>query len=353
MATVVATIIAGGQGTRFWPVSRQALPKQFLPLGPGGETLIELTAKRVAQLVNDQIHVVTGDQHQALVRRYLPKAVVLSEPVPRNTAAAIGLGALHARRLDPEAVMIVLPADHFVHNEEQLQVALRTAIDLALQKQMLVTLGITPTSPHTGYGYIERGDSIGRSSFEVLRFVEKPPLEIAEGFVQSGQFCWNSGMFVWRAADLLAAISKFMPELGAGLGRIDAAIGTPSELSTIAEVFAKLEPVSIDFGVMEHSDNRAMVETGEIGWSDIGSWDAWACECQADAQGNVVSGDSCLIDTRNSIVHSEGQFVALLGVEGLVVIATKDAILVGQKSRAQEVKRVVDSIKASGRKELL
>jgi mannose-1-phosphate guanylyltransferase len=218
-----------------------------------------------------------------------------------------------------------------------------------------VTLGIPPTFPHTGYGYIERGASLSGSAqaFSVQRFVEKPNLETAKQYLASGDYFWNSGMFIWSAEAILSAIKTHLPELSQGLSEIDAAIGTAKERQVMQEVFGRLQAISIDYGVMEKATDRVVIEAPDIGWSDIGSWDVWAEERQADSQGNVIQGDVIALDSEGSIINATDRFVAAIGVRDLVVIETKDAILVCPKARVQDVRLVAESLKKQGRKDLL
>lgn len=354
-------ILAGGQGTRFWPVSRAKRPKQFLALGKTGDSLLSATVKRVSPLVNDgEVFVVTSEALEVQVREHAPAVGVITEPRAKNTAASIGLAAIHAAAVDPSTVILCLPADHAVANEEILRTALKDAIELAADQPVLVTIGITPSFPHTGYGYIQRGRGLGAGRYAVKRFFEKPNLERAQSYCESGDFYWNSGMFAWRADTLLAALMTCMPVLYEGLRRIQPTIGSAQYDSTVATVFESLESVSIDFGVLEHVKNCAVVEAKDFGWNDVGSWDAWAEQFPPDAHGNVVVGDFLGVDCSNCIVRAEGisgtsggRVTALLGVQDLVVIDTGDALLVCRRNRVQEVKKIVDELRARGRTDLI
>ena len=347
-------ILAGGQGARFWPISRKAYPKQFLSISAGGESLLQVTLRRLLPLSRrEDAIVVANETHRPRIEEQLPGVRVICEPLARNTAAAIGLAALHVRRETPEAVMIVLPADHAVADEERLLNAYRQAMDVASEDNLLVTLGIKPESAHTGYGYIKRGACLRGSAYSVNGFFEKPSPEKAQSYLQSADFFWNSGMFVWRAEVIMDAIAEHMPALNAGLAEIDSALGSAAENEVIARVFASLEAVSIDFGVLEHAQNCAVIACEPLGWNDVGSWDAWAGHFPADHDGNTVLGDSLLIDAHNCIVHSEKRLTALLGVDNLMVIDAGDALLICPRGRAQEVKSIVDQLRRKGRTELL
>ncbi len=362
---VNVVILAGGQGARFWPISRQRLPKQFLRLMPpqgggkrGGEpeSLIQATARRMLPVVaQDDMWVVTNTALAGLVREHVPFGSVLCEPVGKNTAASIGYAAMVIAERDPEAVMVILPADHAVKDEHALQETIREGARIAAQHEMLVTIGVPPTFPHTGYGYIRRGKHISEHTYEVQRFYEKPSLERATKYCESKDYFWNSGMFVWRARVILEAIREFMPALAEGLDRIRSARNTSHEEDVIAEVFENLESVSIDFGVLEHARNCAVVQAQPFGWNDVGSWDAWADHFERDEDGNLLHGDAVVIDSRNCVVYTNGaaRVTALLGVEDLVVIDAGDALLICPRHRVQDVKRVVDHLKQQGRVEVL
>lgn len=346
--------MAGGQGTRFWPVSRMKRPKQFLSISDDGESLIQATARRVLPLVGEQsTYIVTNKLHEPLIRQHVPDAVVISEPMGRNTAASIGLAAIYVDKQCPDAVCVVLPADHAIGNDELLCQALRRAADVARTHDSLVTIGVRPLSPHTGYGYIKRGAEIEKGAFHVDRFFEKPSLERAEQYLESGNFYWNSGMFVWRTGTILTAIKNYLPDLHKALEEIRAAIGSPEEETVLERVFPTLESISIDFGVLEHARNCAVIEAEPFGWNDVGSWDAWAEHFERDSDGNLLRGDVLAIESKNCVVHSDHKMTAILGVENLVVIDSGDALLICPSSEVQEVRKIVEALKQRRRTELL
>jgi len=351
-------VLAGGQGTRFWPVSRRAHPKQFLSVSSTGESLIQSTVKRIASLAESDIIVQSHIQHQELIREHVPNCHLISEPFARNTAAAIGLAALHVQRMSETAVMVLLPADHAVKNDSGLCETLAVAAHRAASKDVLVTIGIVPSFPHTGYGYIQKGKYLGEGQsgveiHQVKRFHEKPNLERANEYFESDNFFWNSGMFVWRPQVLLAAVQEYMPELYNGLMTIEGALGTPEEETTVHDVFEKLESISIDFGVMEHARNCIVVSSSSFEWSDVGSWDAWAEHFKKDDCGNVVLGDVLMIESSGSIVYAKDRPIAVLGADNLVVIDSGDAVLVCPRDRVQDVKKVVVELKKKGREDLV
>ncbi len=354
MAALKVVILAGGQGARFWPISRIKRPKQFLSISESGESLIQATARRVLPLSGkENLMVVTNVLHEALIAEHVPYAQIVSEPIGRNTAASIGLAAIRIRRESPKTVMVVLPADHSVTNEDILRETLKEAAELAASKDILATIGIKPTFAHTGYGYIKRGKKIGARSYEVGRFYEKPNLERATKYIEAGDYFWNSGMFVWRAEVILAAIKDEMPNLFDALQQIEQALGSALEKETIQRVFNGLESTSIDFGVLEHAKNCAVVGAEAFGWSDVGSWDAWAEHFDKDADGNLRYGDALVIDSKGCVVHSKNRLIAVLGAEDLVVIDAGDAMLVCPRSRLQDVRKIVDELKREGRNEFI
>ena len=359
MIDAKAIILAGGQGVRFWPVSRAKKPKQFLALGASKDSLIQATARRIEPLVGrDNIFFVTCEILRDAVREHVPHSRIVCEPMARNTAASIGLGAVCARNGGGDPVMIVLPADHAVKDEGLLRATLQEAVELAAASELLVTVGIPPACPHTGYGYIRRGQPLGGKTFIVKRFFEKPNLERAMRYCESGDYFWNSGMFIWRTSIVLKAIEQFLPSLYEGLVQIEGALGTAEESAVMRTVFESLDPISIDIGVLELARNCAMVEAHPFGWNDVGSWDAWAEHFRADESGNLLHGDTLAIESCDCIVHSEAgggrkRLTALLGVENLVVIDAGDAILICPRDRVQDVRRVVDVLKQRGMEEFI
>jgi len=356
MTGIHSVILAGGQGTRFWPVSRASLPKQFLSIEEGAPSLIKKTAMRALKLSDkNAIWSVTSEALASLVGEHVPESKIISEPIPKNTAASIGLSAIHIAHVDPHAVMVVMPSDHAIKNEDALIETLRTAAKVAKSIPVLVTIGISPDSPHTGFGYIKKGKSIPGFDgvFSVQRFFEKPSLERAIEYVKSGDFYWNSGMFVWSVQSILDAIHDEMPDLFEGLTEIKSVIGTSKEKEVTKKVFNALEGVSIDIGVLEHVKNSVVVPASDFGWNDVGAWDAWAEYFDVDAENNRTQGDVSLIESTGCIVRSHGPHVAVLGAEDLVIITSKDAILVCPKNKVQDVKKIVENLKKKERINLI
>lgn len=347
-----AVIPAGGSGTRLWPLSRSARPKFLLPL-LGTRSLLQQTAHRLGPLAPpERTFVICGPAHAAPVARQLPgvpEGNLLVEPSPKGSGPAIALAAALIARQDPDATMGSFAADHEVAHEDAFIAAVRTAI-AAAQDGWLVTIGIAPTRPETGYGYIERTDDAVRASadgiaFRAAGFVEKPDLPTAESYVASGRYLWNASMFVWKAQALLDELARLQPDLAAGVARIADAWGTPEQDSVTAEVWAGLEESTIDQGVMEHARRLAVVPA-DLGWSDVGDWHGLGELIQRDPFGNAVRGDLIQSDTRNSVVWSEtGRLVALVGLENIAVVDTDDALLVINRDCAQDVRRIVDQLR--------
>lgn len=347
-------ILAGGQGSRFWPVSRQKKPKQFLSISPNGESLIQATARRIrAVSSNDRLWIITNTLHRGLIEQSVSNAHIICEPVGRNTAASIGLAAVHLQKVNPQAVFLVLPADHAVADEKLLVETATKALTTAREHKALVTIGVRASSPNTGYGYIKRGAETASGVFAVSRFFEKPSYERAVKYVESGEFFWNSGMFAWSAEVILSAIKQYLPAMHSGLMRIQEAIGTKDEAAVLNEVFPRLEAISVDFGILEHATNCMVVVGSDFGWNDVGSWDAWSAHFEKDGNGNLSHGDAMIIDSKNCVVHSEKRLTAVIGADNLIIIDAGDALLVCPREHVQDVRKVVEELKRTGRKELI
>jgi mannose-1-phosphate guanylyltransferase/mannose-6-phosphate isomerase len=350
-------ILSGGFGTRLWPLSRSAKPKQLLALG-GPRTMIQDTVLR-AQLPGAAAPIlICNDAHRFLVAEQMqeigvkPGAIVL-EPQGRNTAPAAAVAALIAAETDPKAIVLLLPSDHVVTKEAAFRDAVAVAARAA-EAGNIVTFGMAPTKPETGYGYIQRGAALSGAdgAFKVQRFVEKPDAETAARYLADGGYFWNSGMFVFRADVLLEETARHAPKvMPAVYEAVEKAKRDPDFIRLDGESFARAPNLSIDYGVMEHTGRAALVPCA-IGWSDVGSWSSLWEILQQDEQGNVLQGDVIAHDTRGSFVRSEKGLVALVGARDLVVVVTKDAVLVADKSRAQDVKIIVDRLKEAGRSEL-
>ena len=354
-----AVIMAGGKGTRFWPLSRNNRPKHLLNI-TGEKTIIQYTVDRITPLMaRENILIVTGASHGDEIRQQLPQLPagnILVEPIGRNTAPCIGLAAMHIRKKDPDAVMCVLPSDHLIADTEAFLASLIAARDMAKKRACLVTIGIRPRWAETGYGYMERGavtDTVGKTKvYQVRSFREKPDFAKAEAFLKDGKFFWNSGMFIWKVSTLLDAIERLIPDLYEGLLAIEEGIGTDREVQILSEVYQNMEPVSIDYGVMEKASDVVMLE-GDFGWSDIGSWDALWDVLDKDAKGNVVRGRVIRSGTSNCLVYSPHKMVTLIGVEDLIVVEADDSLLICRRGASQDVKKVVTHLEEKGMKEYL
>ena len=358
---VVPVILSGGAGTRLWPLSRETAPKPFMPL-PDGETLLAKTAHRATSLAgvtglvtvtNRDYYFRTKDVYAGLGSSEPRDAAYLLEPFGRNTAPAVALAAMFVQaRHGDDAVMLVLAADHLIRDERAFGAAVSIAEGLA-RTGRLVTFGITPTHPETGYGYIECGSAVADRAFAATRFVEKPPLERARLYLTAGNYAWNSGMFAFTPKAILDAFARYAPAVLEAMRPVWQALSAKAGdamLEIDAALFAAAPDISIDFAVMERAaaDGNVVVVRGEFDWSDVGSWQAIAELSAADAQGNRGSGERVAIDTRGTFIHSEDRIVATIGVDNLVIVDTRDAVLVAHKDHLQRVKDVVTELKARG-----
>lgn len=354
-----AVIPAGGSGTRLWPLSRAAHPKFLLPL-LGERSLLQQTRYRMADLCPpERTFVVCGPAHAASIARQVPEMPaenLLVEPAPRGSSPAIGLAAALIARRDRNAIMGSFAADHEVRDVAAFVGAVRTAMQAA-NDGWLVTIGLNPTRPETGYGYIERTDEVvaeakDGTAFRTVRFVEKPGLARATEYVESGRFLWNASMSIWKAQSLLDEMARQQPALLAGIMRIAEAWGTPAQERITAEVWSTLPESTIDQGIMEHAERVAVVPA-EMGWSDVGDWHGLGELIEHDSVGNSVRGDIIQFETSNSVIWSEtDRLVALVGLTNTVVVDTDDALLVVDRARAQDVRRIVEQLKQLRRHEL-
>lgn len=364
MNKIVSVILCGGAGTRLWPVSRSTYPKPFIHL-PDGKSLLQHAFERASGGAAGDVLLVTNREYYFQARDEVGQGVqgardrsthFLLEPEGRNTAAAIALAAhWAASALGADTVLLVLPADHLIREQEAFAQAVRDAVCIARDGQ-LVTFGVVPDSPETGYGYIETGEPLqGLPGFRVRRFVEKPDRDRAEGFVASGRYLWNSGMFCFRADAMLAALARHAPALATAARSCWHATAAKSASSRTTEAagaieidaasFALVESTSIDYAVMEKAEAVAVVPAA-FDWSDIGSWNALSELTEADGQGNRVHGDAALVDVANSFIHSEDRLVAALGLSDMLIVDTPDALLVAHRDRAQDVKRIVQQLES-------
>lgn len=355
---VYPVIMAGGSGTRFWPLSRRKKPKQFLPLTSHRPLVVETLARLSPLAAPKDAFVVCGKVHAPAVKKLLPKVPVdqvLVEPEARNTAPAIGLAALHVHAKDPKGVMLVLPSDHHIADTESFRRTLASAAQLA-SEGLLTTIGITPSRPDTGYGYIHTGAPLGaRMGLDAVRvqnFVEKPDYDRAKRYLESGDYLWNAGIFALRADVILAEIAKHLPKLHTALEALRPVLGTTKYARTLAKVFPDTEPTSIDYGIMERAEQIGCVP-GDFGWSDVGSFAALPEVRPVDAQGNVTDPANVLVDCRGCVVLGGEKTIAAVGLTDLVIVDTGDTLLVVPKARAQEVRKAVEALEKRGLGRLL
>jgi len=356
LSDVHVTILAGGSGTRLWPRSRQGRPKQLLNL-VGARSMLQQTVGRVLPLVPaERLYILTGPDHAMLIQEQLPEIPpenILIEPAPRGTAPCLGLAAMRLSLAHPgQSVMISLHADHCVAQEERFREALLAAVVTA-RRGHLVTIGIIPNAPETGFGYIERGASLGWEQglevYRVARFTEKPPLERAKEFVASERFYWNTGYFAWTLERILGEFRRLQPEMHAQLDEIAAAVDTPEANQVLQRIWNGIAPLTIDVGIMERASDVAVIPC-DLGWNDVGSWASLFDILPHDEQGNVVmvEGQHIGLDTAGSLIYSEGRLVATIGINDLIVVDTGDVLLVLPKSRAQDVSALVKELRARG-----
>ncbi len=357
---MVVAIMGGGSGTRFWPASREALPKQFLPIY-GHDPLIYETYKRAVKIASDEkIFLVINRKHRKLVNQIFARHSVriIEEPEGKNTAPCIGLASLWVEREFGDQPIVVLPSDHYIRREEVFTEALRTGISFA-EKGGIVTLGAIPTYPETGYGYIERGEKVwvssaGISVYEVKRFFEKPDLERAKSYLISQNFFWNMGIFIFKPKTILSEINLHLPQLGEGLSKIANAIGSTHYESVVEEVYLTLSPISIDYGIMEKTSEKIYLISGDYGWSDVGSWSALLQikDKERDPHGNLVQGNAILLDTENSLIYSKnGRLIGVLGLKDMLIVDTEDVLLISKLERSQELKRFPEILAMRGWKQ--
>ncbi len=350
--------MAGGSGTRLWPLSRVKTPKQALKL-VGEMTMFEHAVSRLAPLFPpERICVVTRAEHAAALQAQapsLPAQNFIIEPEGRGTAPAIGLGAVHLLGRDPQAVMTVLTADHYIQDTARFRNALAAALDVAGQ-DCLVTLGIKPTFPATGFGYIQQGDPLGQvtgfSVFTVKKFIEKPALPEAQKMVAGGEYSWNSGMFIWKVSTIMAEFQRQMPELFSQLQTVQESVGKASYEDVVGRIWPQVAKQTIDYGIMEGARDVVVIPV-DIGWTDIGSWGSLFDLLPTDAEGNTFLGPHIAIDTSNSLVFGGNRLIATIGVQDMVVVDTEDALLICPKEREQEIRNIVNELQRAGQNQWL
>ncbi len=352
-----ALIMAGGHGERFWPRSRKRLPKQFLSLTGDGQTMIQITVKRISAVVEiEDIFIVTNQDYWSLVKEQLPEIPeknILCEPIGRNTAPCIGIGAIHIAKKYQDALMIVLPSDHLIKYHTIFLTALQDACQVAEKQNYLVTIGIKPDYPETGYGYIKfNPNQCVQRAFLVDCFVEKPDLKTAKKYLETEEYLWNSGMFVWKVSSILKNIEQFMPEIYQGLSRIQAAIGTQEEEQILKKEFFSFPSISIDYGIMEKAQDIYTLP-GTFGWDDVGSWLAVERIQKTNEFGNIINGNIITINSKNCIIEGTNKLIATVGLENLIIVDSEDATLICEKNSVSDIKKIVENLKICNRKEYI
>ena len=353
---IYGLIMAGGGGTRFWPLSRKRVPKQLLNLD-GKEVMLNETIDRLSGVVEkEDIFIVTNSEQVELTKIVTGERVledhILAEPSARNTAACIGYGAMEILKKYGDGIMCILASDHYIKDEDSFRKVLKKAVETVEETNGLVTIGIKPTFPSTGYGYIKNEGISDKEYRKVMEFVEKPDLEKAKGYIAEGSYAWNSGMFVWKASTILRYFERLLPDIYEKLMIIGETMGTASEYEVIHAIYDTIPKISIDYGIMERADSVYMLE-GDFGWNDIGSFDALPALYETDENGNVVRGESILIDSSDNIIIGENKMIATVGARNLIIVDTEDALLVCEKDRAQDLKEVVAMLEKMERKHLL
>lgn len=352
-----ALIMAGGRGERFWPRSRKDLPKQFLCLTDDGKSMIQLTVERISSLVAmEDVYIATNQNYKKLVMEQLPQIPeenILCEPMGKNTAPCIGLGAVHMAKKYEDAVMMVLPSDHLIKHNKMFVKTLKDAIEIAKEENNLVTLGITPAYPETGYGYIKFDtETVCGNGYAVEKFVEKPNIDVAREYLNSGEYLWNSGMFVWKVSSILKNMQEFMPSTMEGLNHIKDAIGTEREEEVLVKEFTDFVSESVDYGIMEKA-RHIFIIPGAFGWDDVGSWNAVERIKQTNELGNTVTGNIITIDTKNCIIEGHDKLIAAVGLENLVIVDTEDATLICNKNSTGDIKKILENLRICNRTEYI
>ncbi len=358
--TLVSVILAGGGGTRFWPLSRQNKPKQLLNLS-GNDIMLNDTILRYQDVIPLENTVIVTNQKQAelldsVLTPQVPRENVLKEPVGRNTAACILYAALYSKKKYGDAVMTVLPSDHYFTDVGGFRDVLRKTCEAASSTGKLITIGIKPTFAATGYGYIrfskDSEQQLPAGVYPVSEFVEKPAFEKAKKYMASGNYLWNSGMFVWQVSVILDNFQRYLPRLYKSMMKVYDDLATTREAESIARIYPELQSISIDYGILERSDD-VLVIPGDFGWNDVGSWDALGAIFPPDENGNIVKANHLGISTKNSIIYGTDQLIATINVDNVIVAATHDAILICPKDQAQSVKEMVELLKERGMTEFL
>lgn len=351
----VAVILAGGSGERFWPKSTKDMPKQFLSLTTDGKTMIQHTVSRLTPLIDtEDIFIITNKDYKDIVKKQLPQILeknILLEPIAKNTAPSIGLAATHIRKRYQEAVMVVLPSDHLVRHNEMFVETLKDAIEVAYHGNTMVTIGITPSYPETGYGYIKirnKKQAFGNTkAYEVERFVEKPNAEKAKEYIVSGQYLWNSGIYIWKVSTILKNFDALLHDTYIHLMTIEESIGNDNHAEVLQKQFVQCISNSIDYAIMEKASHIYTIP-GNFGWDDVGNWLALERINKTDVNGNVITGNVVASDVHSCIVQANKKMVVAIGVDDLVIVDTEDALLVCHKNNVQDIKNVIKQVELIG-----
>ena len=356
---IYGVMMAGGGGTRFWPLSRQKTPKQLLNLS-GKDVMVNEAVDRLAAITDkNNIFIVTSEVQAPAMAEVtdgrILKDHILAEPAARNTAACIGYAAIEILRKYGDGIMVITPADHVIADVPALASIFNTAVKAAEEQNKLVTIGLKPTFPSTGFGYIKYDAGQEGAVKPVIEFREKPDAETAKAYVESGEYAWNSGMFIWKASLIIEKMKEYIPDIYEDIVKIGEAMGTPGEDQVLHEVYPDIRKISIDYAVMEPSAAKGdvLVIPGDCGWNDVGSWDMMDILHEPDENNNILLGDIMAIDVNDSVMYSSGRTIAVVGVDNVVIVETPDAVMVCRKDKAQDVKKIVDLLNEKGRKELL
>lgn len=359
MQNIYTLIMAGGSGTRFWPRSKTLKPKQYLNIF-GESSLLQDTIERFLSFTEiENIYIVSSATQAEVLEeqaQMLPKQNLIYEPIGKNTLPCIGLAAMYAERDNPDGVMVVSPSDHLINNTELFKETVLSAVKIADERDGIVTLGITPTYPATGYGYVQTAEDITGNEkikqFKVERFVEKPDESTATKYLNQGGFYWNSGLFVFKVSVFLEAVKTHAPQLYADLRKIQADFGKPSYAHTLDTIYRAVESISVDYGIMEHAKNIYLVE-GNFDWNDLGSWESVYLTDKKDENGNAGSGEVILENTKNSYVYSDKNLVAVVGLEDVIVVQDGNTTLVCKRENAEDVKKIVEQLKKDNKDKYL
>lgn len=359
MEKIVCLIMAGGSGTRFWPRSRVKKPKQYLNI-TGNESLLQETINRFTTFTAPgNIYVVSGKAQAGVLEeqtQMLPNENLIYEPVGKNTLPCIGLAAMFAEKENPDGIMVVSPSDHLIKNTDLFKNTVLAAAKIAGERNGIVTIGISPQYPATGYGYVKVSEDITEGEkirqFKVERFVEKPDEETAKGYLKQGGFYWNSGMFIFKISVFLEAVKKYTPRLYSDLRKIQADMGNPTFEKTLDTIYREVESISVDYGIMEHAQNIYLAE-GNFDWNDLGSWESVYQVSEKDENGNVGPEDTVFVESNNSYVFADEGIVALIGLDDVVVVRDGDAVLVCRREKTEEVKKVVEYLKIKNQNQFL